>query len=120
MLTRRQFIHVTGPAILASVSSADKSLWVKTLQKPQSTSEGQEANMYVGTQQSCTPDMLQFYKRCGVNHICGKPEKWTREDILELKERCISNGITLDMVPIGMPRTVGLLGDKAYRDMQIE
>ncbi len=120
MLTRRQFIHVTGPAILTSGSSAGKSLWAKTLQKPQSTSEGQEANMYVGTQQSCTPDMLQFYKRCGVNHVCGTPEKWTREGLLELKERCISNGITLDMVPIGMPRTVGLLGDKAYRDMQIE
>lgn len=64
--------------------------------------------------------MLQFYRRCGVEHICGTPNKWTLEGLSELKERCSSNGITLDMVPIGMPRSVGLLGDKAHRDRQIE
>ena len=37
-----------------------------------------------------------------------------------MKGRCATNSITLDMVPIGMLRSVGLLGDKAHRDMQIE
>jgi len=120
MLTRRQFIHVTGSALCASAGLSGKALWAKTLPNPQSPSEKEKMRLYVGTQQSCTRDMLQFYKRCGVNHICGTPEKWTREGLLELKDRCISNGITLDMVPIGMSRSVGLLGDKGYRDMQIE
>jgi mannonate dehydratase len=120
MLTRRRFIHLTGPAILAPSTLSSKTIMTKPLPKPQNKSKKQEVQMYVGTQQGCTPDMLQFYKRYGVDHVCGTPEKWTREGLLELKERCISNGIALDMVPIGMPRSVGLLGDKAYRDMQIE
>jgi len=64
--------------------------------------------------------MLQFYRRCGVSHVCGTPDKWTLEGLLELKERCSTNGISLDVVPIGMPRSVGLLGDAAHRDRQIE
>ena len=120
MLTRRQFIHATGPVILASAGSPDKAIRVEKLSNHQSSPEREKVPMYAGTQRSCTPDMLQFYKRCGVNHVCGSPQKWTLEGLLELKERCDDNGIALDMVPIGMPRSVGLLGDKASRDMQIE
>jgi len=76
--------------------------------------------MYVGTQRSSTNRMLQFYKRCGVNHVCGNPHEWSAEGLRALKERCAANSITLDMVPLGMPRSVGLLGDKDYRDRQIE
>jgi mannonate dehydratase len=64
--------------------------------------------------------MLQFYRRCGVGHICGTPKKWTPAGLMELKEQCSKNGISLDMVPIGMPRSVGLLGDATHRDRQIE
>jgi mannonate dehydratase len=120
MLTRRQFIHAAGPAILASAGSLDISKRAKKLPNPKSSSQGGKVHMYVGTQNRCTPDMLQFYKRCGVNHVCGATEKWTSEGLLELNERCAANGITLDMVPIGMPRSVGLQGDKTYRDSQIE
>lgn len=120
MFTRRHFIHVAGPAILASAGFSGEAIRASTVPNSKHPSEGQSVHMYVGTQQSSRPDMLRFYKRCGVNHVCGNPEKWTSEGLLELKERCAANGITLDMVPIGMPRSVGLLGDKAHRDMQIE
>jgi hypothetical protein len=72
----------------------------------------------VGTQKSSTSRMLQFCKRCGVNNVCGNPNKWSYEALLELKERCGANGITLDMVSLGMPRSVRLLGNKEYRDRQ--
>ena len=114
MLTRRQLIWTAGPALLTAATRA------KAAQKLQRPSQNRKPKMHVGTQKNCTPEMLQFYRRCGVEHICGTPNKWTLEGLSELKERCSSNGITLDMVPIGMPRSVGLLGDKAHRDRQIE
>jgi mannonate dehydratase len=116
MLTRRQLISAAGPALLTPAVTAR----AKTVLKSQSRSQNTEPQMHVGTQNGCTSDELQFYKRCGVNHICGTPDDWTSEGLSRLKERCSANGITLDMVPIGMQRSVGLLGDKAYRDRQIE
>ncbi len=120
MFTRRHFIHVAGPAVLVPAALSGKVIQATTLPFTQHSSEGQKVDMYVGTQKSCTSEMLQFYKRCGVNHVCGAPKKWTVEGLLALKERCSKNGIKLDMVPIGMPRSVGLLGDVARRDRQIE
>ncbi len=120
MFTRRYFIHIAGPAVLVPAALSGKALQAKTLPLPQHSSERQKVNMYVGTQKSCTSKMLQFYKHCGVNHICGTPKKWTMEGLLALKERCWKNGIKLDMVPIGMSRSVGLLGNAAHRDRQIE
>ena len=113
MLTRRQLISVAGSAILTSSAKAEK----QNLQYAYRTGKPQ---MHVGTQKGCTSDELQFYKRCGVNHICGTPDSWTSEGLARLNERCSANDIALDMVPIGMPRSVGLLGDKAHRDSQIE
>jgi mannonate dehydratase len=120
MLTRRQLIRATGPIVLSSAGLSNNTVWALTSSGSQPGAENPNVRMHVGTQRSCTSEVLQFYKRCGVNHVCGNPEKWTSEGLLELKERCAANGITLDMVPIGMPRSVGLLGDKAHRDMQIE
>ncbi len=120
MFTRRHFIHTAGPTVLVPATLFGKIMQAKTLSLPQHSSEPQKVNIYVGTQKSCTSKMLQFYKRCGVNHVCGTPEKWTLKGLLALKERCSKNGVKLDMVPIGMPRSVGLLGNAAYRDRQIE
>ena len=115
MLTRRQLIWTAGPALLTTATTR-----AKTAQKLQLPSQNRKPQIHVGTQKACTSDMLQFYKRCGVNHICGTPDKWTLQGLSRLKERCSANGITLDMAPLGMPRSVGLLGDKAHRDRQIE
>jgi len=120
MLTRRQLIGVTGPAILSQAGLSRNAAWASTSSGARNGRESPQMRMHVGTQKSCTSNMLQFYRRCGVAHICGTPDKWTLEGLLELKERCSANGISLDMVPIGMPRSVGLLGDAAHRDRQIE
>ena len=49
---------------------------------------GTPVKMHVGTQQGpTTPRMLQYFKRHGVNHICGYPpdpgakEAWTADDL---------------------------------------
>jgi len=110
----------TGPALLAPAVFSEKGMQVEGGSRSQPSSTEQKVRMYVGTQQGCTSRMLQFYKRCGVNHVCGSPNEWTLEGLLELKKRCSDSGITLDMVPIGMPRSVGLLGDAEHRDRQIE
>ena len=120
MFTRRHFINIAGPAFLAPAVLSRTGIEVRAEALSQRPSAGEEPRMHVGTQQSCSPRMLQFYKRCGVDHICGDPNEWTLEGLLELKDRCSKSGITLDMVPIGMPRSVGLLGDSAHRDRQIE
>ena len=52
-------------------------------------------------------ERLQFFKRHGVDHICGHPDRadwesaghYTVESLEKLRERCEKNGISLDMVP---------------------
>ena len=120
MVTRRQLIQAAGPVVLSAVGLSNNTAWALTSSGSQHGAKNPNTRMHVGTQRSCTSEMLQFYRRCGVSHVCGTPDKWTLEGLLELKERCLTNGVSLDMVPIGMPRSVGLLGDAAHRDRQIE
>jgi mannonate dehydratase len=120
MLTRRLFMQAAGSGILSRAGFSGNTASDLTSSDVKQGPENPEMRMHVGTQKSCTPKMLQFYRRCGLRHICGTPDKWTLEGLMELKERCSANGISLDMVPIGMPRSVGLLGDAAHRDRQIE
>ena len=59
------------------------------------------ARMVVGTQRSpSTVEMLMYFRRHGVEHICGYPEAdgWTAEALQQLRERCESHGVALDMV----------------------
>jgi len=119
MLTRRQLIGAAGPAVLSSGGLSNNAVRALTSSGSQHGAENPNVRMHVGTQKSCTSEMLQFYRRCGVSHVCGAPDKWTSEGLLKLKERCSTNGVSLDVVPIGMPRSVGLLGDAAHRDRQI-
>jgi len=119
MVSRRRFIRAAGAITLGAglsetLFAGDSSVLTGK------RAESQKAQMHVGTQGSSTDKMLQFYKRCGVNNVCGEVQQWSREGLLQLKERCEANGISLDMVPLGMPTSVGLVGDKAYRDRQIE
>ncbi len=59
--------------------------------------------MHVGASGSTTVESLQFYKRHGVNNIDGGGPKfvpgkgWDVNEILEMKERCDKEGISLDM-----------------------
>jgi mannonate dehydratase len=63
------------------------------------------ARMHVGSQRGPTSDeMLEYFKRHGVDHICGYPPAseerggWTVDVLARLRERCAAHGVSLDMV----------------------
>jgi len=80
------------------------------LTRPSAAQEKQRpkpVKMYVGTQRGPTsPQMLQYFKRHGVDHICGYPPDpgergyWTVEDLEKTRDLCEQHGITLDMVAL--------------------
>jgi mannonate dehydratase len=120
MISRREFVRLAGITTLSTIVLPESVANGEATDRRSNVGKANKPLMYPGTQKSSTKRMLQFYKRCGVNNICGNPDPWSLEGLMQLKDRCLTNGITLDMVPIGMPRSVGLLGDKDYRDRQIE
>jgi mannonate dehydratase len=90
----------------------------------------------LGCQSGPTSDeRLDFFKRHGVDHICGWPDDYrslkhyTVEDVSKLRERCEKHGIRLEMV--GAPfltsshidreeRGAVMLGQDPERDRDIE
>src|SRR5262245_10774917 len=64
--------------------------------------------MYVGCQRApTTAQMLSFFKRHGVDHVCGypviaDPERghWTEAELAKTRELCEAHGVTLDMVAL--------------------
>jgi len=121
MISRRRFIRVVGATAVGALGLTEVVSGDEGRSPAEKPAGDLRKRMHVGTQGSSTDKMLQFYKRCGVDNVCGEPTgEWTVEGLLQLKQRCNSYGITLDMVPLGMPTSVGLVGDKAYRDRQIE
>lgn len=65
--------------------------------------------MKVGTQQeSASDEMLRYFARFGVRNICGTPPNpgtkgsWRVEDLIKLRERVESFGISLDFLPLPM------------------
>jgi mannonate dehydratase len=92
--------------------------------------------MYVGTQLGpTTPQMLQYFKRHGVDQICGYPPSpgergwWTVEDLERTRDLCEKHGITLDMVALPFltsshidreKRGAIMLGESPERDRDIE
>ena len=54
-----------------------------------------------------TATMLKFFKRHGVDHVCGYPVRadpqrgyWTEAELARTRELCEANGVTLDMVAL--------------------
>jgi mannonate dehydratase len=91
--------------------------------------------MKVGTQQASPgDDMLRYFAQFGVRHICGTPPKpgpkgsWLAEDLVRLRERVESFGISLDFLPLPMSAaTIAkaenpniLLGKSPERDREID
>jgi mannonate dehydratase len=63
--------------------------------------------MHVGCQNGpTTPEMLDYFKRHGVEHICGYPPDpgargyWTVDELKRTKELCDKHGVALDMVAL--------------------
>lgn len=91
--------------------------------------------MKVGTQQdSPTDEMLRYFAQFGVRHICGTPPtpglkgSWNAEDLVRLRERVESFGLSLDFLPLPMSaRPIAksespniMLGKSPERDREIE
>jgi mannonate dehydratase len=96
-MRRRGFLSVAGAAAVAGVPSGEAAPAEPT---------GKRVLMHVGCQSGPSDDKrLQYFKRHGVDHICGYPDaartqaRYTVEDLSRLKERCEKHGVSLDMVP---------------------
>jgi mannonate dehydratase len=92
--------------------------------------------MHLGCQRGpTTPAMLDFFKRHGVEHICGHPPApgpgghWSVEDLQRLKDVCQAHGVALDMVALPFltsshidreRRGAIMLADSPQRDRDIE
>ncbi|MCZ6710733.1 MAG: mannonate dehydratase, partial [Gammaproteobacteria bacterium] len=134
IMQRRQFLSLAGTTTAlagwAGVTSLDRPSIAqeKPLRKP--------VKMYVGTQRGpTTPQMLQYIKRHGVDHICGYPPDpgergyWTVEDLEKTRDLCENHGITLDIVALPFLKSSHIdrekrgaitLGKSPERDRDIE
>jgi mannonate dehydratase len=104
-MKRRQFLSLAG-----ATTALAGGIGVSALDGPASADETprrKPVKMYVGTQRGpTTPRMLEYFKRHGVDHICGYPPDpgkrghWTVEDLKKTRDLCEKHGITLDMVAL--------------------
>jgi len=105
-MDRRRFLTTAGVATAArSVRGAACGDEIDSAAGPRPP--GRPVTMHVGTQLGpTTPEMLQFFKRHGVDHICGFPEfsadrgYWTAEDLRKTRDLCERHGVALDMVAL--------------------
>ncbi len=141
-MNRREFVSLAGiaAAVPGSLFCARSSA-TEAAAKSQSTNDSpgalvsQRATMVVGTQIGPTSnEMLQFFARHGLKNICGHPSAsgprgaWTLDDLLRLRERVESHGISLDMVPLPMSSSYItaadnpniMLGKSPERDREID
>ena len=93
--------------------------------------------MHVGTQRGPTnPEMLQYFKRHGINHIVGYPPRppadrgyWLDEEVVQTREMCEKHGIELEVVALPFlssshidreKRGAIMMADSPERDRDIE
>lgn len=100
-MNRRRFLKATPAAAGAAMTAMTPSEARAGALAP----SGAKGRMVVGCQRGPTSDeMLAYFKRHGVEHICGHPppsgEKgyWDRDDMMRLRERVDKHGIRLMMI----------------------
>jgi mannonate dehydratase len=111
-MDRRHFLSVAGTTTaLAGCVGAAAAL---NRPEPGDTASGnaprkerRPVRMHVGTQRKPTsPEILQFVKRHGVDHICGYPPDpgdrgyWTVDDLEKTRDLCEQHAVTLDIVAL--------------------
>ncbi len=134
-MDRRKFLTGTAAGAAALASCAESAPQPEA--KP-SSDYSRPIKMHVGTQRGgpTTPERLQYFKRHGVDHICGYPPRppedrgyWTREDIETLLELCNKHDVSCDMVQLPFlssshidreKRGAIMLGQSPERDRDIE
>jgi mannonate dehydratase len=117
-MKRRQFVTLAGLAGLGAV--VPKGSEGQTARG----AGGRAAGPVLGCQRAPTDlRRLQHFKRHGVDHICGYPDKeadpasWTVESLMKLRERCASQGVSLDMVQFPMLSSASIDRMTAQHDM---
>ena len=125
-MQRREFMHLAAKGVAAATAQ------VKANPRAQTTSS--RALMKVGTQHGDSNEILRVLAGFGVNHICSRlpsakfDEKWSVEELMRLRERVESFGLTLDIVPLPMSSNYItraelpniLLGKSPERDREID
>ena len=126
-MKRREFLSLTG---LAAATAGCGGLQFAA------SGRTNKVKMHVGTQRSPTnAPRLQYFKRHGVDHICGYPPHpgergyWTVEELEKTRELCEEHGVTLSMVALPFltsshidreRRGAIMLADSPDRDRDIE
>jgi mannonate dehydratase len=98
-------------SFLGGVTAAISAAWTitATAAEADSARASSRANiaMHVGCQNGpTTPTMLDYFKRHGVDHICGYPPDpgarghWSVDDLKRTKDLCQEHGVSLDMVAL--------------------
>ncbi len=128
-MKRRAFLGVTvaGTAAAAGAACSREQALLRAAQK-------KPVLFHLGCQSGPTSEQrLQFFKRHGVDHICGYPEtvggRYTETTVSQLRERCEKHGVSLDMVAAPFlasshidreKRPYIMLGKDPERDRDIE
>lgn len=129
-MNRRKFIGSSGAA------TAVARLGCGAQPEAGSAPAGARSRMRLGCQRSpTTPEMLDFFRRHGVEGICGyppiSPESgcWTKEGLEQTRDLCAHHGIALDMVALPLlssshidreKQGAILLGQEPQRSRDIE
>ena len=127
-MNRREFLSAAGVALATYNASASASPGPVGPSRP-------PLKMHLGTQQGpTTPEMLQFFKRHGCDHICGYPLKsnergyWTLEELERTRDLCEKHGVRMEMVALPFltsshidheKRGAIMLGESPERDRDI-
>jgi mannonate dehydratase len=100
-MRRRRFLALAGAGLASAAGGAERA------GVQDAAPARRSLRFHVGCQRGpTTPEMLSFFKRHGVDHICGYPEfdrergYWTREDLERTRELCERHGVALDLVAL--------------------
>jgi len=134
-MDRRHFLAMAG-ATAVTAGCANSSGESPSTETADSSPTQRPVKMHVGCQRGPTsPQMLQFFKRHGVNHICGYPPRpaesghWSVDDLERTRALCDEHGINLDIVALpfltsshidGEAQGAIMLADSPERDRDIE
>ncbi len=102
-MKRRNFLGGVTAAVSCALSTGAKADDAQGTPKV----SGAKVAMHVGCQNGpTTPEMLDYFKRHGVDHICGHPPApgpaghWSVDDLKRTKDLCLKHGVSLDMVAL--------------------
>jgi mannonate dehydratase len=129
-MDRRKFVAACGGAMAgAGCTAASEASDLRP-------STRRKLAMHLGTQQGPTsPEMLDYFKRHGVEAVSGYPTVtegrgyWTREDLERTRDLCVTHGLALEMVALPWltsshidreKRGAIVLGQNPDRDRDIE